>query len=229
MRNRFVRPLGVLCCWVLSSSCFAEVSVTTTLVSDYLFNGVSQTNDKPTVQGSLDWWNDAGWYAGSFASGVDYGEGTDYELDYYVGYTGSLSEHIAYDAGVAMYTYLGGDDSSQYDYAEAYLALSYNDTRAQIWYSNDYFGSGARHYIVALSQAYQLNDDVLLTFQIDRSTSLDPEQYSWDTNDKDYIHVKTEAAFSWLGLDFTLGLEKTDLEYDKDIKALGTIGYTFGL
>ena len=218
---------GMLFSCVFSSLCYADVSVTTTLVSDYLFNGLSQTNDEPTLQGSVDWWNDSGWYAGSFASGVDYGQGTDYEVDFYAGHTGNISASIAYDVGVARYLYLGGDDSSAFNYTEAYVALNYNETRIQVWYTDDYFGVGARHYIVALSQGYQLNDSVYLTFQVDRSTSLDPNIYSWDTNDDDYTHLKAEAAFELLGLAWSLGLEKTDLDYDNDVKLLATVGYTF--
>ena len=218
---------GVLLSCAITPLCCADVSITTTLVSDYLFNGLSQTNDKATLQGSVDWWSDSGWYAGSFASGVDYGQGTDSEVDFYAGHTGNVSATLVYDVGIARYLYVGGDESSAFNYAEIYAALNYNETRMQVWYTDDYFGVGARHYIVALSQGYQLNDSVHLTFQIDRSTSLDPDIYSWDTNDDDYIHLKAEAAFELLGLACSLGLEKTDLNYDDDVKLLATVGYTF--
>lgn len=227
MRKRVANPLGILACWSISFSGSCDLSITTTLVSDYLFNGISQTDEQPTLQGSLDWFDDSGWYAGSFASGVDYGQGTDYELDFYVGYSNNLTSSLIYDIGVARYTYMGGADSSEFDYTEAYIALNYNSTRFQAWYTEDYFGSGARHYIIALSQGYQLNDTITLTFQIDKSTSLDTDIFSWDINDDDYLHLKADAAFEWLGLAFTLGLEKTDLNYDDDIKLLGTVGYTF--
>lgn len=82
MRKLTALPVQALLCCAFTSFCYADVSITTTLVSDYLFNGLSQTNDEATLQGSLDWWNDSGWYAGSFASGVDYGQGTDYEVDF---------------------------------------------------------------------------------------------------------------------------------------------------
>jgi len=227
MRKLTALPVQALLCCAFTPFCYADVSITTTLVSDYLFNGLSQTNDEATLQGSLDWWNDSGWYAGSFASGVDYGQGTDYEVDFYAGHTGNLNESLVYDVGVARYLYLGGDESSEFNYTEFYAALNYNETRVQVWYTDDYFGVGARHYIVALSQGYQINDSVYLTFQIDRSTSLDPDIYSWDTNDDDYIHLKAEAAFELFGLACSLGLEKTDLDYDDDVKLLATVGYTF--
>lgn len=213
----------------LSLPSHAEVSVTLTAASDYLFNGVSQTDEKPAIQGSIDWAGENGAYIGSWASNVDFGDGTDAEVDYYAGFSQSIDDNLWYDTGLAYYSYIGGDDSSEINYAEVYLTLGYQSTQITAWYSNDYAGTDAGHYIIALAHSVPLSETLSLNFQVDRSTSLDEDKFSWDTNDDSYIHYKAEAALSWQAFAFTLSLEKTDLNYDDDVKLLGTVSYTFGL
>ncbi len=213
---------------VLSTQSFAEVSVTITGASDYLFNGVSQTDEKPALQGSIDWSNNAGWYAGLWGSNVDFGDDTNAEIDYYLGFSQSIDQHFWYDVGVAHYTYVGGDNSSDINYTEPYFALGYQNTQIKTWYSNDYAGTKAAHYVLALMHSIEISKDLTINLQVDRSTSLDDDLFVWDDNDDSYLHYKTEAAFNWQGIDISLSLEKTDLSYDDDIKVLGTISYTFG-
>jgi len=220
----------LISCFTLSTfQSKAEVSVTITGASDYLFNGVSQTDEKPAIQGSIDWSNQHGWYVGSWASNVDFGEGTDAEIDYYGGFANNLNSDFSYDIGLAHYTYVGGDNSSDYNYTEIYFSLAYQSTQIKAWYTNDYAGTEAGHYIVALSHSLKLTEQVDLTLQVDRSTSLDEDRFSWDANDDSYLHAKAELGFSWKDIAFTLSAEKTDLDYDDDVKLLGTISYTFDL
>ena len=43
-----------------------------TIVSDYLFRGISQTQAKPTIQATLDFTHSSGFYLGLFGSGVSH-------------------------------------------------------------------------------------------------------------------------------------------------------------
>ncbi|MGD2131449.1 MAG: TorF family putative porin [Maricaulaceae bacterium] len=67
-------PIGVL---------YPQVSV----VSDYRYYGVSNSNLEPTAQLSLYLWRPDGLYAGVFSSGVDFliPDGPSFELDLYAG------------------------------------------------------------------------------------------------------------------------------------------------
>lgn len=212
-----------------SASSYAEMSVTVTAASDYLFNGISQTDEGPATQGSIDWSNEQGWYVGSWASNVDFGDDTNAEIDYYGGFSQSLSNDVYYDVGLAHYTYVGGDNSNDINYSEIYLAIGYQTSEIKAWYTNDYAGTDAGHYIIALSHTIPITEDVGLTLQIDRSASLDDDKFSWDTYEDSYIHAKAELGFNWQDLSFTVGVEKTDLDYDDDVKLLGSISYTFGI
>ncbi len=226
LRNTWL-PLLFTSCALFSSNSYAELSATVTAASDYLFNGVSQTDEDPAIQGSIDWSNKHGWYVGSWASNVDFGDDTNAEVDYYAGYSNNINDDVFYDVGFAHYTYVGGSDSSDINYTEVYLAMGYQSTQLKAWYTNDYAGTDAGHYIIALSHSLELTEQITLTFHIDRSASLDDDKFVWDSNDDSYIHAKIETAFSWQSFDFAVSVEKTDLDYDDDVKLLGTVSYTF--
>jgi len=63
-----------------------------TLASDYRYQGVSESLGRPVVQGYVHWWRPDGFYAGVFATQVDFGYAgaPSYEIDSYAGKTFSL-------------------------------------------------------------------------------------------------------------------------------------------
>lgn len=87
------------------------------LTSDYLFRGVSQTNEEPAVQGGIEYAADSGFYAGAWGSNVSWLSdlstdeapiSSDVELDGYLGYRGKFGEsEIGYDVGALYYWYPG--------------------------------------------------------------------------------------------------------------------------
>ena len=75
--------------------------------SDYVFRGVSQTLEDPTIQGSVG----IGYgmfYAGVWASGVDFGDDAEIEADYYAGFKPTWDK-LTFDLGVIYYDYPGYD------------------------------------------------------------------------------------------------------------------------
>ncbi|AKS41278.1 TorF family putative porin [Wenzhouxiangella marina] len=70
---------------VMGAEARAEVDLTLGAYSDYVFRGVSQTDEGPTPQLSLDVYGETGWYAGIWASDVDFDESGDWELNPYLG------------------------------------------------------------------------------------------------------------------------------------------------
>ncbi|WP_133182129.1 TorF family putative porin [Shewanella decolorationis] len=207
--------------------CSAATSVTVKVASDYLFNGVSQTQEDPALQASFDWAGDSGLYAGIWGSNVDFGEGTDLEADAYVGYYFALTDAINLDIGIAQYTYHGEGFSSDYNYAESYAKFNYANTNLNFWYSWDYFGTGAGHAIVMVVQSFPINDDLSFDISADYSKSLDSDKWEWETDDDAYIHWRVTANYSWSGWDFTAGYEDTDLETYGEGTFLVTVARTF--
>lgn len=122
----------------LPSVAAAEVSANVGVVSNYFFRGVTQTDDGAAVQGGLDYGHDSGFYAGTWASTVDFGDGTSYELDLYAGYGGSIGD-LGYDVGYIYYAYPDGDDL---DFGEIYGSLSYSYLTAGLAYTVNSQASG---------------------------------------------------------------------------------------
>lgn len=63
---------------------------TLTLASEYRYDGVSNSSGEPALQASLYWWRPDHFFAGVFATSVDfsgfYDPDTSYEIDVYAGY-----------------------------------------------------------------------------------------------------------------------------------------------
>ncbi len=100
------------------------------LTSDYLFRGVSQTTNKPAIQGGFDYAHESGFYAGTWASSVDWvgtKDDNSMEIDFYAGYTGSLPADIGYDVGLITYFYPGDKiaGAPTPDTTEAYISGSW--------------------------------------------------------------------------------------------------------
>lgn len=125
--------LGLL---AVSGMANAGISSTITLTNDYDFRGVSQSAEDPALQASFDYTDDkTGWYAGAWASNVDFGN-ADIELDLYTGFTGRTDAGLGWDAGFVYYTY----DEDKYNYPEIYAALSYSYFKGTLSYTNDWGG-----------------------------------------------------------------------------------------
>ena len=122
----------------LPSVAAAEVSANVGVVSNYFFRGVTQTDDSAAVQGGLDYEHDSGLYAGTWASTVDFGDGTSYEADLYAGYGGGIGD-FGYDVGYLYYAYPDGDDL---DFGEIYGSLSYSYFTAGLAYTVNSQASG---------------------------------------------------------------------------------------
>lgn len=205
----------------------ADVSATVTLASDYLFNGVTQTDEKPALQGSFDWSNKFGVYAGVWGSNVDFGDSTDMEIDYYIGYGNNISESTWYDVGYVYYSYVGGSGSSDINYNEVYFQFGYNNSSIKAWYTNDIAGTDARHYVLAVMHTLPLTENLSLDLQVDQSKSLDDDKFTWEGNDDSYIHWKAIGQYSWNDINFGLGVEGTDLDTYGETRVIATVSYTF--
>ena len=112
------------------------------IVSDYVFRGVTQSNQDPAVQGGLDWDSGAGFYVGTWASSIEFGDDASIELDMYAGYRGAV-DNFTYDVGFLYYAYPAAS-ASGYDFWEVYGKAGYNfgpmTATVGINYTPDNFG-----------------------------------------------------------------------------------------
>jgi len=96
-----------------------------TIVSDYRFRGVSQTDRKVAVQGTATVTHSSGFYASFWGSSIDdyVANGSDQELDLIAGYSHTLASGIKVDGGLLYYYYPGGGNANT-DFFEPYADVS---------------------------------------------------------------------------------------------------------
>jgi uncharacterized protein (TIGR02001 family) len=135
---------------VLAISCvpsFAQVSAAdwsvtgnASLVSDYRFRGISQTNKGPAFQGGFDLAHSSGFYVGNWNSNVDSGflAGANLEMDFYGGFRGTF-DAFSYDVGGLYYYYYDSDPSLHT--GELYVAGGWGPVSLKYSYAvTDFFG-----------------------------------------------------------------------------------------
>ncbi len=133
-----------------------EFSANMTLATDYIYRGISQTSNDPAIQGGIDYgidtgFYDIGWYAGIWASNIDFDAADDstrsnagaIEIDVYTGIAGDLMG-FGWDVGFLQYWYPGSNENLEYDFWEVYGSLGYDfdivAVSGGIAYSPDFFG-----------------------------------------------------------------------------------------
>jgi uncharacterized protein (TIGR02001 family) len=137
----------------------AGVSSTITATSDYDFRGITQTAKDPALQISLDWSGESGAYLGAWASNVDFGSGTDsdVEIDVLGGFRGSFNDDLTYDVGAVYYGYAPSGDHVAY--SEVYAGLGYKAVSAKLWYAWDFGNSGESEVYLETNAALPLPGD----------------------------------------------------------------------
>jgi len=104
------------------SSSEHTVSTNVGLTSNYIWRGITQSDKKPAVSAGADYNHQSGFYAGTWFSTVDFGDETDFEYDFYSGYTTEISG-AEVDFGYIYYGYQGGEDNH---FSEAYIKVSFD-------------------------------------------------------------------------------------------------------
>ena len=141
-------------------------SASATLTSDYVFRGISQSQEDWALQGELAFEHESGFYGGIWGSSVDFipddasyldEDGANLELDLYVGYSWDLADKWVGDVQVVRYVYPGTNEGVDYDYAELISSVSYDEMiTATIGYSNDVYNLDDDGIYFGLSGSYGL-------------------------------------------------------------------------
>ena len=133
-----------------------EVAWNLGVTSDYVFRGYSQTSEDPAIFGGVDV-TIGSFYAGAWASNVDFGDDTDAEVDIYGGYRTEVSG-FAVDVGVVGYLYVSQPAGADYDYAEFKAAASRAfgpvTLGAAVYWSPDFFGADEEATYIEANAAF---------------------------------------------------------------------------
>ena len=112
----------------------AGTSGSIALTSDYLFRGITQTNEEPALQGGIEYAHDGGFYAGVWGSSISWLSDADpdvssqVEIDGYAGYRSSFGDSgVGFDVGALYYWYPGDypPGFTDPDTTEVYVGLGY--------------------------------------------------------------------------------------------------------
>jgi uncharacterized protein (TIGR02001 family) len=112
---------------VFTYSALAEsdhsVSANVGVFTNYVFRGESFTDEGPALQGGVDYGHSSGVYTGIWASNLDDGTDTAFEIDLYAGFSGEAGD-FGYDVGLTHFieTFDGADP-----YQEAHLGGSFRN------------------------------------------------------------------------------------------------------
>lgn len=173
-----------------------------TAVSDYVWRGSSQSDENPTGQIGLTYNAPAGFYAGVWASGVDFGENDPkFEVDYFVGYNVDLSDTVNFDIALNRYTYPSASDSN---FNELLTTTTFAENYTLgVAYSNDFGGSDTDAWYVNAGASVPLPKDFSLDLGVGRS--MFDNDYSDDYTDYSVGVSKNwgmvSASVAYIGVD----------------------------
>ena len=214
MRNLLV--FGIIAAAAAAPAFAQEVTVSgnVALATDYAFRGVSQS-DGPAVQGGFDVaFGDSGLYAGTWASNINFGGGSDLELDVYVGYKFALGG-VAMDVGVLGYLYPNAqDDGAELDYWEVYakpsIALTEQFTLgAGVFYSPEFTGESGDGLYYEVNGAFAVSPELSLSGAVGKQ-SVDTDGFF--AGEDEYTTWNVGGTYSAFGLGFDLRYHGTDVD-----------------
>lgn len=185
------------------------VSANISIVSDYAFRGISQSDQRPAIQGGFDYEHSSGLYIGTWASSISDGS-AGIETNLYGGYTFGAGP-FDFDIGLLRY-YYPGDDFASLNTTELYagvawefLSFTYSRTLT------DAFGlersKGSSYY------------DLSASYEVLEGLSLDAH-YGWSrfkgsgNRAANYNDWSLGVTKSYGGFDFGLHYIDTDISDD---------------
>lgn len=119
-----------------------DVSFNVGVASDYVYRGVSQTDESPQLFAGVDFGSGI-FYAGAWASNVDFYDSTDAEIDVYAGIKPTAGP-VTFDLGAIYYGYLNEPSGADYAFWEFKAAASVPagpaTLGAAVFYSPEFFG-----------------------------------------------------------------------------------------
>lgn len=242
---KFVRMLGASFVWgLLGSTALAgegegnitpslTLSGTVAATSDYVYRGITQNDEKPAIQGSIDVAHASGVYGGVWGSPVDFNDGNEaeIELDWYAGYSYESGAWSG-DVRLTYFWYPGADRSLDYDYAEISYTAGYDfevvSLGAMLAYSPEYFGdTGDAEYVqakldVPLPHDFSAHAYVGHQWVEDNASYGLPDITDWNIG----------VGYEWKGATFDLSYIDTNLSKREcadgcEARVVGTVSYTF--
>lgn len=126
--NRFLPTVcaaAALFAAAITSAQAQDISVSANLgvTNNYMWRGITQTDNDFAIQGGADLDFNNGLALGVWASNVDFGDSTDAEVDIYGSYSFPLTDMVSGSVGGIGYLYPGQPSGAGYNFFEANAGL----------------------------------------------------------------------------------------------------------
>lgn len=175
------------------------------VTSDYVWRGISQTDEDPAFQAGLTYTTPVGIYVGTWASNVDFGGAGDWENDWYLGYNTDLGENFNLDVMYNYYSYPGDEITG--DFGELIVKGTIFDSySATVAYSNNFANTKGSSVYYALGGSWELPADFGISAGVGRSTFDD------DVGIEDYTDYSVSLSKAFGPASVSLGYYDTDIE-----------------
>ncbi len=219
----------------LATSAQAEWSANASVTNNYIWRGLTQTENEAAVQGGIDYAHESGFYAGTWVSNVNYGPSDvySYENDWYAGYafeTGGLS----WDIGYLYYNY---DKEAEFDFGEVYLQLGFGGFSAGAWVLTNTeadegdgqdFGAGSTYYL-SLDYGFTVGNDVEVGLHAGYHDGDFAEAFNGsDDGYYDYNVSISKGGFSFMVTDTNVGGPAAEGGFDND-QVKFVVSYSVGI
>ena len=182
----------------VSTTASAEVSANVAATSNYLWRGLEQTGGAAAISGGIDYANDSGFYAGTWASNASWGD-MKTELDLYLGFGADINEDMSYDVGFIYFVY-PDSTSGDANFSEVYGSFTYTGLTVGVAVLATADGADAGDSIyVNADYALALSNEAELAFHVGN--------YSGD-----FSTDSTDFGVSISKDNFTFGVSKTDFD-----------------
>lgn len=198
------KAIGLLSLFAASVGAHGEeFTIYGALTTDYVYRGVSNSDQHGAAQIGLDLRNDAGFFGGIWASTTDITTGNrnrSLEIDYYLGYVWFFDDDWNVAVSANRYTYPGAEGDVNYNYNELGVVIGIHD---RLWFEFDYTNSLFAHNEAAY------NAEVLARWPL-------PAEWSLSIG-IGYFDVRRLAgrgyAYWQMGISRPLGWSSMDLRY----------------
>lgn len=155
--------LALLVAMLLAGEVRAQLSASATAVTDYRFRGISLSDRRLALQGSVAFDHPAGFFAGLFASTVDFGaSNARIEAFGQAGYARRVDADLSWELGAGYYSYYGSGGTSDRNYAEGFVGVTWRTLNARVSYAPDYFNGGTRATYVEVNASHALSERTAL-------------------------------------------------------------------
>jgi uncharacterized protein (TIGR02001 family) len=143
MRKYLIQSV-VIGAGILGLAAIAQADTTNTgltanagITTNYVFRGVTQTDDGPAIQGGVDYTHSSGFYAGAWGSNVDFpGIGSGLEYDLYAGINFDVTQDVKLDIGYITYRYTDSTVEDVVGNNEVFIGAKYQNFAAYYYNGN---------------------------------------------------------------------------------------------